>query len=124
MGYRQTKMELSEAYEQLNQYEYAYVYMMSKMVLCKVDELPLIDWEECLEARFFSADRELHIFKGNNGMQAVLIEDEGSVDCSIRQYELAPKFKGVGKKLEVQEYLDYDEDGQIYVVQTRLKGIK
>jgi hypothetical protein len=117
-------MELSQAYEQVNQYEYAYVYMMSKMVLCKVDELPLIDWEECLEARFFSEDRELHIFEGNDGMQAVLIEDGDSVDCNIRSYELVPKFKGVGKELEVQEYLDFDEDGQIYVVQTRLKGIK
>ena len=82
------------------------------------------DWEECLEARFFSERAELHLFERDGDMQAVEIADDGSdKDTFIKKYQLDSKFAAMGRNIYVKEYLDYDEDGQINVSLTRLYGI-
>lgn len=124
MGMHVEKISLNEAHQKAETYTYALLFMISKRILCKTEDLPETDWEECQEARFFSEDRELHIFEGEEGMQAVEVSDADKEDIMIKEYELDRYFEELGNTLLVQEYLEYDEDGQVYVGLTRLKGIR
>lgn len=124
MGYDVKKIELECAYKKVREYEYALIYMISERFFCRTDDLPELDWEECLEARFFSGDRELHIFEGEDGMAALEISDTDTVDTVVKKYRLNSAFRKLGSVLCVMEYLSYDEDGQIAVELTRLKGIE
>lgn len=124
MGYNIEKVEWNESLPEVSRYEYALIYLMSDLILCRVEELPEIKWEECLEARFFSKDEELHIFEQDGRMSAVRVTDDGAEDIQIQQYQLDKRFSNLGKILLVQEYLMADEDGQVQVILTRLKGIE
>ncbi len=124
MAYHVENIEITKAYESITMYEYALVYMLSEVILCKIENLPKLNFEQCLEARFFSEDKELHIFETEEGKKAVEVSDVNKEDSIIKKYEIAPKFSKVGKVLVVQEYLEYDSDGQAVVGLTRLKGIE
>lgn len=105
-------------------YTYALLYRLSEVKLCKTEQLMDSDLKECIEARFFSEDRELHWFETEDGMCAVEVTDDGTTDYILKKYKLAPKFSGEGKILVVKEYLDYDKDGQAVVGLTRLAGLE
>lgn len=125
MGYRVEDIDLQEAYGRAADYQYALLYMISeRIILCNAGSLPEINWKECQEARFFSEDRELHIFEGEEGMQAVEVFDTDGEDIVVKEYELDNRFRTAGKTVLVKEYLDYDSDGQVFVALTRLKGIR
>lgn len=124
MSYRVQRVEVQKALEHRGEYEYALVCLISRLLLCKTSELPEPDWEECLEARFFDREKELHIYEEDGELLAVEITEEDPEDCLIRRYQLANRFRGAGKLLRVHEYLDYDEDGQAFVSLTRLAGIE
>ena len=124
MSYRFEKVEFSKACATIPEYEYALLYMISEIVLTKMDSLAEINWEECTEARFFSEDKELHFFEVDGEMQAVGVSDGDDQNQVVKEYELAGKFQAIGKTVLVKEYIDYDEDGQANVVLTRLQGIK
>lgn len=124
MGYQIEQIELQDADQKKSEFSYALIYMISSRILCKTEELPEIDWNECLEARFFSEDKELHIFEREEEMQAVIIRDTDDADCMTKAYELENRYAYLGKTLLVQEYFLYDKDGQMYVGLTRLKGIQ
>ena len=124
MSYSVNKIDIQDAYNKVEEYEYALLYMMSEMILSKVEALDKIDWEQCLEARFFSEDKELHIYEDDGEYMAVEIQEEKEADTLIKKYELANRFKGIGKSVCVSEYISYDEDGQAYVSLTRLSGIE
>ena len=124
MAYQIAELEISKALERRTSYEYALVYRLSEIVLCRMEQLKSFDLKECMEARFFSEDKELHLFETEDGMCAVEVTDDGTEDCILKKYELAPKFAGAGKRLVVQEYLDYDDDGQAVVALTRLRGVE
>lgn len=124
MAYQIKEVELSEAYGKGKEYEYALVYLLSEVILCKAEKLKSIPIEECTEARFFSDNCELHIFGTEEGMRAVEVSDDGAEDVVVKRYDLAPKFSSVGSRLVVQEYLEYDEDGQAVIALTRLKGVE
>lgn len=124
MAYQIKEVELSEAYGKSAEYEYALVYLLSGVILCKTEKLKPFPMEECTEVRFFSADCELHIFGTEDGMCAVEISDDGTEDIVVKKYNLTSRFSAVGDKLVVQEYLEYDIDGQAVVALTRLKGIE
>lgn len=126
MAYKTKDLELEQAYlsETISGYSYALLYMISSIRFCKTEELGEVDWSECLEARFFCADKELHIFENEEGWKAVEISDDGNEDICIRKYQLDKKYKNLGKILCVQEYLGYDEDGQMYVALTRLQSVE
>ena len=57
-------------------------------------------------------------------MRAVLVSDEGDEDRIVKRYELANRFRGKGRILDVVEYVDYDGDGQMRVCLTRLAGVE
>lgn len=124
MGYKILEIEPEKAYESIGNYKYALVYMISQLKLSKTEDLGEIDWEECLEARFFSEDKELHIFDVEGEKKAVEVCDDGQEDVVEKRYQLDNQFKNLGTAVVVQEYLSYDEDGQIKVEVTRLKGIE
>lgn len=118
-------IDLQKSYQIPEDYEYALLYMISEIILCKTEKLPPVEWEECQEARFFSEDKELHIFEGDDGMQEAFVQDEDEDIVLIKEYELDGKFRNIGKTVLVQEYLVFDEeDGQVLVEQTRLRGIR
>ena len=98
--------------------------MISEVILNKTELLGEINWEECMEARFFSEDKELHFFDVDGKKQAVAVSDEDGNDELVKEYELAGKFRAIGSSVFVKEYIGYDEDGQANVVLTRLQGIK
>lgn len=124
MSFHTEKVDLNDAHQKIGEYTYGLLFMISERILCRTKELPAIDWEECQEARFFSDEKELHIFEGEEGMQAVEVFDTGEEDILVKEYELDRYFKDIGNTVLVQEYLEYDEDGQVYVGLTRLKGIR
>lgn len=123
MGYRAEKVDMPISVGQIQEFEYALLYGISDVKLARTEELEGIDWEECREARFFSKDRELHVFEVGDGQQAVLVSDDNEEDRIVKQYEMAPRFRGIGRVLDVVEYLIYDEDGQMRVGLTRLAGV-
>lgn len=126
MTYSIQKTDAQSAIAHAKEYTYALVYMMSRMILCRTKDLPQLDWAECLEARFFDADGELHIYEEDGYLQAVKIADKTEQDpysCLTRKYQLADRYHPTGHLLYVREYLDYDEHGQVYVSLTRLAGI-
>ena len=95
MAYQVAELEISKALERRTSYEYALVYRLSEIVLCRMEQLETFDLKECVEARFFSADKELHLFETEEGMCAVEVTDDGATDCILKEYELAPKFAKV-----------------------------
>lgn len=123
MEYKIKHVEPKEAKKQAAFYEYALLYMISEIVLCRTESLVDINWDECQEARFFSEEKELHVFETESGMDAVEISDGDSQDIVIKEYLLDSRFSGIWHSILVQEYLEYDEDGQAYVANTRLRGI-
>lgn len=125
MSYSVRKWEIQEAYNQITQYEYALIYMISEIRLVCTKDAETLNWTECIEARFFSDDKELHIFEQDGEKVAVEVYDTGEPqDEIIKEYPLAHKFHYMGKKLYVKEYIEYDEDGQAYVALTRLQEIR
>lgn len=137
MNYQIQKTEPDRAWEHAlerpSEYPYALVYLISDLILCRTQDLPDIDWPECLEARFFGPDKELHIYEEDGGLQAVQVIEEGgglqaiekgAPDYMDRRYQLKKRFRGAGALLRVREYLAYDEDGQVFVSLTRLAGIE
>lgn len=118
------KIEPEEISGSIAQYEFALVYMISGIRLCRTSKLPEMDWEECLEARFFDKEKELHIYKEDEELYAVEVTEEKGQDCLVRRYQLANRFRETGNLLCVHEYLAYDEDGQAEVKLTRLAGIE
>lgn len=125
MGYEIQEISFEDAAASIHQYEYALVYMVSELILKKTTELGDILWEECLEARFFSQDKEIHIFDDDGTKKAVKVVDakEEEEDTYIQKYQLASKYR-LGSTLCVKEYLSYDEDGQMKIELTRLAGIE
>lgn len=118
-------IDSSKAFKGIDNYEYALVYMISEIILCKVCDLSISDWSECYEARFFSEDKERHVFDLDGDMRAVEVEDDvNENEIVIKKYCLNNKFKHTGDFLVVQEYLEYDRDGQAGVKLTRLKGVE
>lgn len=124
MGYRTEKVEMPLSVGQIQEFDYALLYGISSVQLIRTAELTEIDWAECQEARFFSEDRELHVFEDEEGMRGVLAADNGDGDRFVKRYEMAPKFSGTGRVLKVVEYVVYDEDGQLRIALTRLAGVE
>lgn len=115
-------------------YDHVILNMMSGLSLMQVSDLFEIDGsgntarisfdpDELLEARFFSADAELHVFRnGDDELAAVLINDEFLGD-EYETFDVRYQAKK-GKILVVREYLKADEDGQMCVVLTRAVDIE
>lgn len=82
-----------------------------------------IDEAELLEARFFSAEREIHVYRDAGTLRGVCVSDtDADADAVMERYPLEnPR---LGDWIAVRRYLDYDEDGQAFVVARRLADWK
>lgn len=121
---KKVKWNIDELEKITGKFEYGVFYNLSSIQLLVSPEAEKIDWDECYEARFFSRDKELHIFEKDGEKRALLVEDEECDETVIKGYLLAKKFENVGKSILVKEYLQYDEDGQAYVALSRLCGVQ
>lgn len=128
MSYTIEKIEADKALEDFADYQYALIYMMSEIIFCKTADLDAPDWGECLEARFFDENKELHIYEEDGKLRAVKIDGSVDSDCLTKKYKIRSCYFGQTEKerkyLCVCEHLDYDEDGQAFVILTRLTGIE
>lgn len=130
MGYRVKEISLEEAKKKAEQYPYGLVYLFDKILLGKMEIIKeRICWENCIEARFFSKQEELHIFDYNGEERAVCVEDTEEIEqyqiSFERSYPLSETFgKQIFHTFQVKEYLGCDEDGQVRVLLTRLVGLK
>lgn len=110
-------------------YKYALIYLMSEVYLGENNrnDLPV---DEILEARFFDESGELHIYNEENCWYRSEIRDDEEENTEIHK-EIYPVSGEIFHeqeengpiRLEVWKYLNYDEDGQIYVERTRCAGI-
>lgn len=124
MNFKVREIKSEHIFGSIGDYEYALVYLINEILLRKVSELPEVDWDECMEARFFDKEKELHIYEEDGELQAVEITEEREPNLLVKKYQLANRFRKAGDLLCVHEYLGYDEDGQAVVELTRLAGIE
>ncbi len=115
------RIDVNTAKQSIKDYSYALLYMLSEVILAKVEEIGDIDWSECLEARFFNEKGELRIWRENDKWGASVCADEGEYIES--EYALDGRFSNRWKKLSVRQYIDYDRDGQVYISSTTLSGL-
>jgi len=123
MGYTVEKMDTDKALGTIAEYQYALVYGISAVTFRRTEEITEPDWDECLEARFFDENKELHIYEEDGRMCAVKITGTMDSDCLVKKYALQDRYFGQNKYLCVCEHLAYDEDGQASIALTRLTGI-
>ena len=124
MSFECRTIDAQQALQNYSKYTYALLYMISERILARTADLGEIDWEECLEARFFSEKEELHLFQDGQEMRAVVCEETDSQDQADTEYELQKAFIPGMTRLIVREYFSYDEDGQVIVAKTRLVSIR
>lgn len=117
-------INIEEAKNLLQNYEYTYLQMMSEHILDRVSAVSSIEWDELIEAYFFNSDSQIHIFREDDEFIAVLTDDMEDCHTFDRKYSLAGKYQNQGKCVIIREYLKADEDGQSYVAATRLLGIE
>ena len=112
-----------DAVSQTGNYTYALLYNYSEMKLCNASDVSETDLSECMEARFFSQDAELHLLPTE--ARAVVIKDRDQKNMLTESYELADRYQIDGKKtVEIRKYLEADQDGQMRVVLTRLVDLR
>lgn len=123
-----------EAREAENEgYMYALVQRFSELFICSAKDLQqYLDENECVEIRIFGEDKELHLIYGDEKC-AIRVTDRLSENSSedkvlIRKYLINSNFLKEDlrehKKLVVKQYLDVDQDGQVYIALTRLQDIQ
>ena len=122
--HEKTYASMKEAFEDCENYKFALVYMMSRLLLCKTDDLKNIEFDEVTEARFFDENGEKHIFVNESYEICSGYIDDTAFEGKYSEVDkvlLSKDFQGekVFEKLEVKIYYDYDDDGQIYKVLTR-----
>lgn len=120
------KINIEEAKIIISEYKYAYLQMMSEHILDEVSKLGSIDWEELIEGYVFDNEKQLHFYRDDGDELVAVIIDDDMDDAHIidRKYKLSEKYKEFGKNVIIREYLLPDEDGQSYVVATRLLGME
>lgn len=124
MSYTVERVDADKALKDIAEYQYVLLYMISEVIFCRTTNISDVDWDECLEARFFDENKELHIYEEDGAQCAVKVEGTLDNDCLIKKYELQDRYSNLGKSLCVCEHLEYDKDGQVSVALTRLVGIE
>ena len=115
------KISFDEAKDRIREYSYSLIYMLDGI---KVNREPVssVDWEECMEARFFGEKGELRIWRDGSDYQAAEVTQNG--EYINEDYEIAKRYQDAGKKLSVRKYIDYDSDGQAFVKSTLLYNLE
>ncbi len=125
---------LEEAKSEAVNMDYVLLYYPGGISLIPADILSSDKWKNCMEARAFNKEAEIHFWMDDEDkMKAVKVSDSGNsgnTDTITREYHLARRFRESLKEqqlkkehIRVKEYLDTDEDGQCHIVLTRLSEL-
>lgn len=79
-----------------------------------------VDADELLEARFFSADEEIRLFRSEGQLLAVHLTAEPDDNTIVQVHRI--ENTAFGSSLTVNCTLQPDEDGQMNITYTRLTG--
>lgn len=139
-------VEINEAADMLHQFTFAFLTYPDRIELRRLKEGESL-WEimkELTEGRFFCKTAELHYFTYMGQEKFLLIDDvngdpkyagvvagnspgeyrkQHSEYFHIEYRELLDDFSPEGNILEVKKYFNYDDDGQLKVIATRLVDI-
>lgn len=115
-------INIDEAKKESQKMKFAIGHFISDFKVGKPNEIGAFDKGDCLEARFFSKDKEIHVFRENDELICIESKDGGTFYDT--EYEMENRFRLAGKYVVVRTYLDIDEDGQCIVSGTRLVEIK
>lgn len=108
---------LDKGYLIEHQVKYALAYLLNEVKLLPIEEFENVEKDLIIEARFFSENKEVHVFKNQGKLEAVLIEDGDREDCIKEKQILMEVF---GKGLIIKNYIEYDsEDNQAYISYSR-----
>lgn len=119
------KIDIEDAKKNVSQYDYALIYQMSDVIFDKVVNIPTILWDEIVEAYFFNEKCQLHIYNDECELKAVEFnESSGEMKKIEKIYDISRKFAKIGSRIKIVEYLDNDEDGQIFVAYTRMATVE
>ena len=129
MNYILKNPEYTDALSDVGKYPFVLLYKYSEIKLCHTDEVLDEDWAECMEARVFSDQVELHLFPQEQ--KAILVSDRQDDDedakgqgCIQTEYYLDKAFRfGEFTRVKIRQYIEADEDGQMRVTLTRLAGL-
>jgi hypothetical protein len=103
---------------------WALVRQLSSFQMGETDSLS-IDWDEVTEVRFFDESKEIRLFERNGELSAAIVSDseEDTENVTFRDVQKKLEHKGqFGFAVTIREYFAYDEDGQLYLASSRLKG--
>ena len=128
MSYHVDHPEMEDALLKIGKYSWGLFYRPSQVTLCQISEVNaevIIQMiTESQEIRFFNASEEMHIFLGLEHKAIHVVEDDTD-NTRTAAYALNGQFaRSTGKsKLLVRQYLEEDEDGQVYIALTRLVDV-
>ena len=118
---KQEIMEASRALAEGLTLPYSLIFAYGGVTLGRTPER--VDAEELTEARFFSAEREIHVYRDGGTLRAVSVRDTPEdADAVTERYQLDNA--RLGDWIAVRRYWGYDEDGQAYVAVRRLADWK
>lgn len=114
--------DVGEAKNRVDKYRYALLYFYSDVFLGETKDLSSLNWEECIEARFFDGEKELRFFREDDSF--IVSTVSGDEDAVEDMFFLDTRFKPQWTKVTVRRFLKYDEDGQAFVAATMLAGLE
>lgn len=112
-------LTVQEAMERGQDLPWVWVRCLSQVALGPA--LSDIDREELIEARFFSTEEEIRIFRSCGQLCSVRLCGEPEDNTLERTYQIANKQK-FGETITVCYTLEADEDGQVSLGTARLTG--
>lgn len=105
-----------QALEQMKELSFAMITRLSEVTIGEAPEE--FSFDELIEARFFDADREIHIFQENGEWNYAYISEDDETEFFDSQSRL---IADLGTKLVTRKHIAYDEtDGQAYISDMRL----
>lgn len=125
MSYQAEHLEMEDAILTMGKYHWGLFYRPSEVTLCRIADMDTGLISDSQEIRLFSETEELHIFLDQD-RKAVHIKEEDTDHTLTKAYTLNGKFaRSTGKNtLVVRQYLEEDEDGQVYIALTRLVDVR
>ena len=117
---RAETMAPQEALARGRELPYALVRSLSAVTLGPTPQE--IRADELLEARFFSREEEIRVFRQDGELRAAALRDADGERAVDRTYRVANP--ALGTEITVRTYLDFDEDGQAYARAARLMDWK
>lgn len=102
-----------------DQYRFAFVQRVGSVYIGLIEGCGILNPDEILEARFFEEEKEMHVFKYDEKLEAVVTEYEDGDEYIEERQLLRGKY---GEFLILRFYLFFDEnDGQARIGHTVFK---